>query len=135
MTCFVLAGIFMLMASIVPVKFRNLTGTQGELKEAKSLLIQGNCVVEQPLTREQVAKNLQPQVTMRQLQKYLDLASLYLPEFADFRDEENGGLNGHIKLTNWHIPTLQLIRTSVLIKGLKKTAIELANYPEKFTGV
>ncbi|BAY28108.1 hypothetical protein NIES2100_79370 [Calothrix sp. NIES-2100] len=69
----------------IPELDRNSRRTQGELKEAKSLLIQGNCVVEQPLTREQVAKNLQPQVTMRQLQKYLDLASLYLPEFADCR--------------------------------------------------
>ena len=41
----------------------------------------------------------------------------------------------NIKLTNWHIPTLQLIRTKMLLIGLKKTTLELAKYPEQFTGV
>ncbi|MBE9037001.1 hypothetical protein [aff. Roholtiella sp. LEGE 12411] len=99
------------------------------------MIIQGTCVLEQLLTREEVAKKLNPSVGIRQLQKYLDLASLYLPEFEDFRDEENGGLDGRAKLTNWHLPILQKIRTYVLIKGsLKKVAIELKNHPEKFVG-
>ncbi|MHC5729022.1 MAG: hypothetical protein ACYT04_45270 [Nostoc sp.] len=99
------------------------------------MLIQGSCVVEQLLTREEAARKLQPSVGIRQFQKYLDLASLYLPEFEDFRDENNGGLDGRTKLTNWHLPVLQRIRSYVLVKGsLKKVAIELKNHPEKFLG-
>ncbi|MBC1276937.1 hypothetical protein GNF10_13400 [Nostoc sp. UCD121] len=99
------------------------------------MLIQGSCVVEELLTREEAAKKLEPSVGIRQFQKYLDLASLYLPEFEDFRDEDNGGLNGRAKLTNWHLPVLQRIRSYVLTKGsLKKVAIELKNHPEKFLG-
>lgn len=99
------------------------------------MLIQGSCVVEQLLTREEAARQLEPSVGIRQFQKYLDLASLYLPEFEDFRDEDNGGLNRRAKLTNWHLPVLQRIRSYVLVKGsLKKVAIELKNHPEKFLG-
>ena len=99
------------------------------------MLIQGSCVVEQLLTREEAARQLEPSVGIRQFQKYLDLASLYLPEFEDFRDEDNGGLNGRTKLTNCHVPVRQRIRSYVLVKGsLKKVAIELKNHPEKFLG-
>lgn len=99
------------------------------------MLIEGSCVVEQLLTREEAARQLEPSVGIRQFQKYLDLASLYLPEFGDFRDEDNGGLNRRTKLTNWHLPVLQRIRSYVLAKGsLKKVAIELKNHPEKFLG-
>ena len=99
------------------------------------MLIKGSCIVEQLLTRELAARQLEPSVGIRQFQKYLDLASLYLPEFEDFRDEDNGGLNGRAKLTNWHLPVLQRIRSYVLTKGsLKKVAIELKNHPEKFLG-
>jgi hypothetical protein len=101
-------------------------------KRGESVLIQGSCVIEEILTREHAAKKLKPQVTERQLRTYLDLASLYLPTFTEFRDKENGGLNRNIKLTNWHIPTLQLIRTKMLLIGLKKTTLELAKYPERF---
>jgi hypothetical protein len=99
------------------------------------LKLEGSCSVEEVLTREQAAKRLKPQISERQFRTYLDLASLYLPIFADFRDEENGGLNRHVKLTNWHLPALQQIRTCVLLKGLIKTAVELKQHPEKFTGI
>ncbi|QFS51948.1 hypothetical protein GXM_09442 [Nostoc sphaeroides CCNUC1] len=42
------------------------------------MLIQGSCVVEELLTREEAARKLQPSVGIRQFQKYLDLASLEL---------------------------------------------------------
>jgi hypothetical protein len=99
------------------------------------LILKGSCLVEEIFTREQAAKKMEPPVTERQLRNYLDLASLYLPCFAQFRDQENGGLNRNIKLTNWHLPVLQKIRIGVLAKGSTQTAIELKQNPSKFTGV
>ncbi|QIR37130.1 hypothetical protein HCG51_10600 [Tolypothrix sp. PCC 7910] len=114
---------------------RKFIGSQSEVKGGKVLQLKGSCSVEEVLTRQQAALRLEPQISERQLRTYLDLASLYLPSFAEFRDEENGGLNRHVKLTNWHLPVLQQIRTCVLLKGLIKTAVELKQHPEKFTGV
>lgn len=114
---------------------RKSTGSDAEIKGGKALMLKGSISVELILTREQAARKMNPPVTERQLRTYLDLASLYLPNFAEFRDEENGGLNRNIKLTNWHLPVLQQIRTLVSIKGSTQTAIELKQNPSKFIGV
>ncbi len=89
--------------------------------------LKGSVFVERILTREEAAKQMDPPVTVRMLQKYLYLAALYLPEFEIFLDTENGGLDRNVKLTNYHIPALQHIRSSARKLPLKKVAIQLAN--------
>jgi hypothetical protein len=63
------------------------------------------------LTRQEVAAMLEPKVSARQLQAYLNIARKYLPEFKKFTNKRTGRLNGYAKLYECHIPVLQEIRS------------------------
>ncbi|MBW4590107.1 hypothetical protein G7B40_039935 [Aetokthonos hydrillicola Thurmond2011] len=95
-------------------------------------ILNGTTQVLVELTRKQAGKQLKPPVSERTVQKYLDLASLHLETFAHFRDEDVGGLNRYTKITNWHLPVLQRIRSYARTQGMKKLAIRLAEDPQYF---
>ena len=97
--------------------------------------LQGSQSVEQWIKRKDAGALLTPPVGDRQLRKYLRLASIYLPSFKRFKDEELGGLNRYARLTNWHIPVLQKIRTYARDYGVKKLRIELSKNPDFFESV
>ena len=54
---------------------------------------------------------MKPQVSSRQLQKYLNIARLYVPGFEKFTNPKTNGLNGYAKLNQFHVPILQEIRS------------------------
>ncbi|MBD2451146.1 hypothetical protein H6G76_29255 [Nostoc sp. FACHB-152] len=54
---------------------------------------------------------MKPEVSSRQLQKYLNIARLYIPGFENFTDPKTNGLNGYAKLNRSHIRVLQEIRS------------------------
>lgn len=62
------------------------------------------------LTRPEVAAILEPEVTTRQLQDYLNVARKHIPSFKKFTSI-TGELNRRAKLDGSHIPILQEIRT------------------------
>lgn len=84
------------------------------------------------LTRSEAGKQLVPPVTERTVRTYLDLASLFLPPFYEFRDDELGGLNRFTKISIWHLPILQRIRNYARTKGMKQLRIRLAKDPQYF---
>ncbi|MBW4595478.1 MAG: hypothetical protein KME46_21885 [Brasilonema angustatum HA4187-MV1] len=84
------------------------------------------------LTRSEAGKQLVPPVTERTVRTYLDLASLFLPPFYEFRDENLGGLNRFTKISIWHLPILQRIRNYARTKGMKQLRIRLAKDPQYF---
>ena len=94
--------------------------------------LQGTQYVESWVKRKDAGNLLTPPVGDRQLRKYLKLASLYLPSFQQFRDKEQGGLNRYARLSQWHIPTLQRIRTYARDYGMKKLRIQLSHNPQYF---
>lgn len=49
---------------------------------------------------------MKPQVSSRQLQKYLNIARLYIPGFENFTDPKTNGINGYAKLNQSHVPIL-----------------------------
>jgi hypothetical protein len=98
--------------------------------------LKGSIQVTQEITRTQAAKELQPSVTVRTVQKYMELAALFLPSFANFQDPETGYLNRYAKLTLWHLPKLQRIRSYARSHGMTQLQIALSKQPEYFeTGV
>jgi hypothetical protein len=70
------------------------------------------------LTRVQVAQMMIPQVSARQLQKYLNIARKYIKGFEDFTDPKTNGINGYAKLNSNHVALLQEIRTQARSKRL-----------------
>jgi hypothetical protein len=105
---------------------------QPDIVEVILLILKGSQTWAEELTREQAAQRMQPKVTERTLRRYLDLASLYLPSFAAFRNETEGGLNRYAKLTNWNITPLQRIRTYARTYGMKKLRLKLSSDPGYF---
>lgn len=97
--------------------------------------IDGTIAVVQEIRREDAAKMMEPPVTARHLQSYIHLATLFLDEFAQFRNLETGGLSYRVKLTHLHIPILQRIRAGVWANGLPYTRIDLAKNPDKYRGI
>lgn len=96
----------------------------------------GSIQVIQEISRNQAASLLQPSVTTRTLQKYLELAALFLPSFADFQNPETGYLNRLAKLNTWHLPKLQRIRDYARTRGMTQLQVALSKHPEYFeTGV
>ncbi|GAX39009.1 hypothetical protein NIES3585_50610 [Nodularia sp. NIES-3585] len=71
----------------------------------------GGLQVQPELTRSQVAAMMEPKVSSRQLQKYLNIARLYVPGFEKFTDPQTGRLRGMAKLYESHVPILQEIRS------------------------
>ena len=71
---------------------------------------------------------LEPKVTARQLQEYLNIARKYVPEFKKFTDPKTGRLRGLAKLYESHIPVLQEIRS--LAREHTLAEIEI-NYRQK----
>lgn len=63
------------------------------------------------LTRTEVAAMLNPQVSARQLQKYINIARKYLPKFQKFTNQTTGELRGSAKLNMQHVQVLQEIRS------------------------
>jgi len=59
-----------------------------------------------------------PQVSSRQLQKYLNIARKYIKGFENFTDPKTDGLNGYAKLNSDHIAVLQEIRSLAREKRL-----------------
>lgn len=75
-------------------------------------------------TREQAGKELNPPVSGRQIQEYLNIARLFVPGFDVFNGLEGGLSNAPIKPI--HIPILQKIREYVLeSKSLVKARIKI----------
>jgi hypothetical protein len=54
---------------------------------------------------------LEPKVSARQLQQYLNIARKHIPEFKKFTDPKTGGLRRMAKLYECHIRVLQEIRS------------------------
>jgi|GEM_PF-2219785 hypothetical protein len=98
----------------------------------KSSELKGSIQVIQEITRTQAAKELQPAVSTRTLQKYLEVAALFLPSFADFQDPETGYLNRLAKLNTWHLPKLQRIREYGRLHGMTRLQVALSKHPEYF---
>ncbi len=96
-----------------------------------ALELSGTTQVIVEMTRAQAGQQLEPPVSSRTVQKYLDLASLFLPAFTFFRAEE-GGLNRYAKLTPFHLPVLQEIRSYARRHGMKKLRLKLAYEPAYF---
>jgi hypothetical protein len=97
-----------------------------------SNVLTGTTQVIVELTRSEAGKQLEPPVTERTVRTYLDLASLFLPPFYEFRDSDLGGLNRFTKISIWHLPVLQRIRTYARTKGMKQLRIRLAKNPQYF---
>ena len=87
-------------------------------------------VVELPRTK--AASLLEPPVTVRTLQNYLELAKIFLPTFQEFEDEETGGLNRFAKVSLEHLLVLQRMMDYSRSHGLKKLRIRLKNDPNYF---
>jgi hypothetical protein len=60
---------------------------------------------------------------------------VYLDTFKEFEDEETGGLNRFARITNWHLPILQQIRSYARTQGMKKLQRKLAHEPQYFEGI
>lgn len=98
--------------------------------------LKGSIQIIQEITRTQAASQLQPPVSTRTVQKYIELASIFLPSFAEFQDPQTGYLNRFAKLNIWHLPKLQRIREYVRYRGMTQLQIALSKHPEYFeTGV
>ncbi len=105
------------------------------LNQKQSELI-GSVQAIQELSRIQAASQLQPPVSTRTIQKYLEVASIFLPSFAEFQDPQTGYLNRFAKLNTWHLSSLQKIREYARSHGMKQLQIALSKNPEYFeTGV
>lgn len=94
--------------------------------------VRGTVQVLQELSRNQAASQLQPPVTTRTLQKYLEVAAIFLPSFADFQDPETGYLNRFAKINIWHLPKLQRIREYVRSYGMTQLQSALSKQAEYF---
>ncbi len=81
-------------------------------------------VLPKELSRKEVAEMLG--IKTRQLQVYLNLVRLFLPEFEDFTHPGTGELNRFATLTEWHIEALMKVRRRVKKVGFMQTRIELA---------
>ena len=90
-------------------------------------------ILAEEITRETAGRRLEPPVSARTIQTYLDTARLYLQEFSGFTDDVNGGLNRSQKLTVDRLPTLQKIRDYVRSHGMIQLQIQLANNPQYFS--
>lgn len=69
-----------------------------------------------------MAQMMTPQVSSRQLQKYLNIARLYVEGFEDFTDPKTKSLNGYAKLNQSHVKALQEIRTLARTRKLADIA-------------
>ena len=94
--------------------------------------VRGTTKVLQELSRSQAASLLQPSVTTRTLQKYLELAALFLPTFEEFLALETGYLNRFAKLNTWHLPKLQRVREYARSYGMAQLQAALAKDPQYF---
>lgn len=83
------------------------------------------------LTRGQVAKMMKPQVSSRQLQKYLNIARRYIVGFENFTDPKTNSLNAYAKLDNSHLAILQEIRTLARSKRLSDIEEDYRRESEK----
>lgn len=81
-------------------------------------------VLPKELSRKEVAEMMG--IRPRQLQVYLNLVRLFLPEFEDFTHPGTGELNRFATLTEWHIESLMRVRKRVKKVGFLQTRIELA---------
>ncbi len=84
------------------------------------------------LSRTKAASLLEPPITVRTLQNYLELAKIFLPTFREFEDDETGGLNRFAKVSLEHLPVLQRMMDYSRSHGLKKLRINLKNNPNYF---
>ena len=98
----------------------------------KQAEIIGSTQVVQEIARTQAASLLQPSVTVRTLQKYLEVAAIFLPSFAEFQDKQTGNLNRFTKLNTWHLPKLQRIRDYIRTHGMAELQIALSKNPQYF---
>lgn len=85
---------------------------------------EGMYVLPPEITRRQAANLLG--VTDRTLQRYLNMARLYIDEFEVFTHPLTGELNRHYKIHEWHLPFLWKIRARVNQVGITQTKIELS---------
>lgn len=105
-----------------------MSSTGIEQKEAEATrmrVLEGNCaVMPSELSRSQVAQELG--ITVRQLQKYLNIARLFLCQFEDFTHPGTGELNQFQKLNEWHVEPLKKMRDRVRAVGMTQVKIELS---------
>jgi hypothetical protein len=70
----------------------------------------GSVSCDQILSRQAAGQLLNPPISERQVRRYLEVLMLFSEQFKEFEDPETGGLNKNTKLTNWHLPELQMVR-------------------------
>ncbi len=81
---------------------------------------QGSVSCDQILSRQAAGQQLNPPVSERQIRRYLEILMLFSDRFKEFEHPDTGGLNKDTKLTNWHLPELQMVRTMAQRIPLKK---------------
>ena len=86
----------------------------------------GSISCDQILSRQAAGKLLNPPVSERQVRRYLEVLMLFSERFQEFEHPQTGGLNKDTKLTNWHLPDLQMVRTLAdQFKSMRKVKIYL----------
>ncbi len=87
---------------------------------------QGSISCDQILSRQAAGELLNPPVSERQIRRYLEVLMLFSERFQEFEHPKTGGLNKDTKLTNWHLPELQMVRAlASQFKSMKKVKIYL----------
>lgn len=86
----------------------------------------GSIFYDQLLSRQAAGQLLNPPISERQVRRYLEILMLFNERFSEFEHPITGGLNKDTKITNWHLPELQMVRTLVdQLKSMKKVKIYL----------
>lgn len=86
----------------------------------------GSISAEQILSRQAAGRLLNPPVSERQIRRYLEVLMLFSEAFEDFEHPKTGGLNEKTKITNWHLPGLQMVRTlAIQFRSMEKVKIYL----------
>jgi hypothetical protein len=91
----------------------------------------GSISCDQILSRQAAGQRLDPPISERQVRRYLEVLMLFSDRFKEFEHPETGGLNKDTKLTNWHLPELQMVRSMAQRISLKKIRTFLYSQQEQ----